>query len=166
MKTITVLASLLVASTLWSAPKDSIPLELKELDCVIYIDGVQEAGSQPAGLSMLLNLADAYQTHGIQGTITAVFDDTATPIILDDESYNTQTETSSGNPYAKTVAGLVEQGVVLAVCANDLEGKSLTEDNLLPGVKTTSRGILLVAQLAREGAFTVPTPLPGDQAKD
>lgn len=166
MKATTVLASLLITSTLWSAPKDSIPVELKELDCVIYIDGTQAAGSQPAGLSMLLNLTDAYQTHGIQGTITAVFDDAATTIILNDEAYNAQTETSSGNPYAETVAGLVEQGVVIAVCSNDLEGKSLTEDNLLSGVKTTSRGILLVAQLAREGAFTVPTPLPGDQAKD
>lgn len=166
MKSITILATLLLTSTLWSAPKDSIPLELEELDCVLYIDGIQTAGEQPAGLSMLLNLADAYQTHGIQGTITAVFDDDATPIILDDEAYNAQTKTSSGNPYAKTVAGLVERGITLAVCGNDLEGKSLTEGNLLPGVKTTSRGILLVAQLARQGAFTVPTPLPGAQAKD
>ena len=56
--------------------------------------------------------------------------------------------------------------MVIAVCGNDLASKSLTAENLLPGVKTTPRGILLVAQLARDGAFCLPTPLPGAQAKD
>jgi intracellular sulfur oxidation DsrE/DsrF family protein len=161
------LTTLLLAATIVSASADdSIPLELKELDCVIYIDGVQAAGDQPAGLSMLLNLADAYQTYGLKGTITAVFDDDATPVILGNAAYDTQTKTSDGNPHAETIAGLLERGVVLAVCGNDLESKSLTAKNLLPGVKTTPRGILLVAQLARDGAFCLPTPLPGAQAKD
>jgi intracellular sulfur oxidation DsrE/DsrF family protein len=115
---------------------------------------------------MLLNLADAYQTYGLKGTITAVFDDDATPVILGNAAYDTQTKTSDGNPHAETIAGLLERGVVLAVCGNDLESKSLTAKNLLPGVKTTPRGILLVAQLARDGAFCLPTPLPGAQAKD
>jgi intracellular sulfur oxidation DsrE/DsrF family protein len=167
MKSTTILTALLLTTAvLWSAPDDSIPLELKELDCVIYIDGTQAAGEQPAGLSMLLNLADAYQTYGLKGTITAVFDDDATPIILNNAAYDTQTKTSDGNPHAETIAGLLKRGVVLAVCGNDLESKSLTAENLLPGVKTTPRGILLVAQLARDGAFTVPTPLPGAQPKD
>ncbi len=56
--------------------------------------------------------------------------------------------------------------MVIAVCGNDLASKSLTAENLLPGVKTTPRGILLVAQLTRDGAFCLPTPLPGAQAKD
>ncbi len=161
------LTTLILSLTIVSASADNtIPLDLKKLDSVIYIDGVQAAGDQPAGLSMLLNLADAYKTHGLQGTITAVFDDDATPIILESAAYDTQTKTSDGNPYADTIAGLIERGVVIAVCGNDLAGKSLTAENLLPGVKTTLRGILLVAQLTRDGAFCLPTPLPGTQTKD
>lgn len=161
------LTTLLLSLTIVSASaSDTIPLDLKELDSVIYVDGVQAAGDQPAGLSMLLNLADAYKTFGLKGTITAVFDDDATPIILGSAAYNTQTKTSDGNLYADTIAGLLERGVVIAVCGNDLSSKSLTAENLLPGVKTTPRGILLVAQLTRDGAFCLPTPLPGAQAKD
>ena len=77
------LTTLLHSLTIVSAStSDTIPLDLKELDSVIYVDGVQAAGDQPAGLSMLLNLADAYKTFGLKGTITAVFDYDATPIIL------------------------------------------------------------------------------------
>ncbi len=153
------LTTLLLSLTIVSAsPSDTIPLDLKELDSVIYVDGVQAAGDQQAGLSMLLNLADAYKTFGLKGTITAVFDDDATPIILGSAAYNTQTKTSDGNLYADAIAGLLERGVVIAVCGNDLASKSLTAENLLPSVKTTPRGILLVAQLTRDGAFCLPTP--------
>lgn len=167
MKSTTILTTLILSLTIVSASaSDTIPLDLKELDSVIYIDGVQASGDQPAGLSMLLNLADAYKTFGLKGTITAVFDDEATPVVLEDAAYDTQTGTSGGNPHAQVVAGLVAQGVVFAVCGNDLAGKSLTAENLLPGVKATPRGILLVAQLTRDGAFCLPTPLPGTQPKD
>ena len=94
------------------------------------------------------------------------FDDDATPIILGSGAYDTHTKTSDGNPYADTIAGLIKSGVVIAVCGNDLASKSLTAENLLPGVKSTPRGILLVAQLARDGTFCLPTPLPGAQPKD
>lgn len=167
-KLIAGLALAVIASTSLTTVKgaDSIALTMESLNSVIYIDGIAASGGVPSGLSALENLADAYENFAIKGSITAVFDDDATPIVLRDPSYENQSGTDKGNPYAKTIAALQEKGVVIVVCGNDLSLKALSQKDLIEGVKTTPRGILLVAQLAQSGAFCLPTPLPGTQQKD
>ena len=148
------------------AEEGTLPISLKEADCVLYIDGLQMAGSEPAGLSMLEDLTDAYKTSDIKGTITAVIDDNAIPIILNSAAYGAETGTEESNPYAEQVAKMIKHGVIFAVCGHDLGEKSLAAEALLPGVKVTPRGILLVIELIKGGAVSIPAPSPGSDAKN
>lgn len=168
LKMNTLLAALFLgafAASCAAEDNDTLPLDLKQLDSVIYIDGLQRAGELPSGLSMLVNLADAYKTYGLEGTITAVFDDEATPIVLSRGGAG-QEEGEGSAAYHNIISDLIKGGVVVAVCGNDLSSKGISRGDLLPGVKVTPRGILLVAQLERGGAFCLPTSLPGVQGKD
>jgi intracellular sulfur oxidation DsrE/DsrF family protein len=137
---------------------NEVALELKKLDSVLYIDSVEDSGGLPAGLGSLLNWVDAYKSQDVAGTITGVFDDNGTNLILNDDAYNKLNKTTKGNPYKDKVQELVDAGVVLAVCGNDLKSKSLGLSDLLEGVKTTPRGELLAAQISQDGGFVLPSP--------
>lgn len=138
----------------------------KPLNSVLYIDGLNKAANLPAGLSALINLVDAYKTYNIKGVITVVFDDDATTIVLSNDAYNKLTKTNTGNPYLKTIESLLAQNVVVRVCGNDLESKSLNIKDLASGVEATPRGILLVAQIQQNGGFCLPTPSEGKDKKE
>ena len=55
------------------------------------------------------------------------------------------------NPYKEMIAGLIEAGVDVEVCAVTMKSQGYTEDMLLPGVKVTPAGLPRVIDLQLMG---------------
>jgi intracellular sulfur oxidation DsrE/DsrF family protein len=55
------------------------------------------------------------------------------------------------SPHAEALASLAERGVALKACGNTLQGRGLSADDLLDGVKRVSSGVGELVQLQDQG---------------
>ena len=105
-------------------------------------------------------LASDYREGNTQGQIVAVFHGDAAYLVLNDDAYdaNRHIQTGhpvhTGNPYAKLVAGLMEQGVQIELCGATAAANHWGNADLLPGVKVNTNAMVRVTQLEQDG-FTL-----------
>jgi intracellular sulfur oxidation DsrE/DsrF family protein len=77
--------------------------------------------------------------------------------VLDDDSYdaNRHIQTGhpvhTGNPYAKLLTGLMEQGVQIELCGATAAANHWINKDLLPGVKVNTNAMVRVTQLEQDG---------------
>ena len=96
-----------------------VPVKLEKASVVFDIGHLVLNGDMPFFLGdMDLDLSD----WNVKGEIIAVFHGDAAYLLLNDDSYdaNRHVQTGhpvrTGNPYAKLIAGLMEQGVQIELC--------------------------------------------------
>jgi len=58
---------------------------------------------------------------------------------------------STGNPYKKLIADLIDEGVQIEECAVSMRGQGWTNENLLPNVKVNSGAVGRLIQLVQQG---------------
>jgi intracellular sulfur oxidation DsrE/DsrF family protein len=104
-------------------------------------------GDMPFFMGDIRLLATDMSNWKSQGQVIAVFHGDAVYIVLNDEAYNSNRHVQTGNPYAKLMAGLMQQGVQIELCGATAAGNQWGNADLLPGVKVDTNAMVRVTQL-------------------
>jgi intracellular sulfur oxidation DsrE/DsrF family protein len=137
-----------------------VPVKLEKANVVFDIGHLVLNGDMPFFLGDMDLLASDLSDWNVKGEIIAVFHGDAAYLLLNDESYdaNRHVQTGhpvqTGNPYAKLIAGLMEQGVQIELCGATAAANHWGNANLLPGVKVNTNAMVRVTQLEQKG-FTL-----------
>ena len=137
-----------------------IPVKLEKANVVFDIGHLVNNGDMPFFLGDMDLLVTDLKDWNVKGEIIAVFHGDAAYLVLNDASYNanrhvqTGHPVQTGNPYAKLITGLMEQGVQLELCGATAKANHWGNADLLPGVKINTDAMARVTQLEQQG-FTL-----------
>ncbi len=73
-------------------------------------------------------------------SVSIVVHDNAGYWVLNDESYNAHTNTTSGNPNKDLINTLMKNGISIELCGTTMANNKWTAANLLPGIKILEKG--------------------------
>jgi intracellular sulfur oxidation DsrE/DsrF family protein len=142
------------------AVRIDIPVKLEKGNVVFDIGHLVLNGDMPFFLGDMDLLVTDLKDWNIKGEIIAVFHGDAAYLVLNDASYNanrhvqTGHPVQTGNPYAKLITGLMEQGVQIELCGATAKANHWGNADLLPGVKVNTDAMARVTQLEQQG-FTL-----------
>jgi intracellular sulfur oxidation DsrE/DsrF family protein len=134
-----------------------VPVKLDKAKVVFDIGHLVLNGDMPFFLGDMDLLATDLRDWNVKGEIIAVFHGDAAYLVLNDESYNANRHVQtghpvhSGNPYAKFLTGLMEQGVQIELCGATAAANHWVNKDLLPGVKVNTNAMVRVTQLEQDG---------------
>ena len=137
-----------------------IPVKLEKANVVFDIGHLVLNGDMPFFLGDIDLLVSDLSNANVKGEIIVVFHGDAAYLVLNDESYdaNRHVQTGhpvkTGNPYAKLISGLMEQGVQIELCGATAAANHWGNADLLPGVKVNTDAMARVTQLEQQG-FTL-----------
>jgi intracellular sulfur oxidation DsrE/DsrF family protein len=131
-----------------------IPTTLEKANVVVDFGHAVFNGDMPFALGDINLLATDVRNWNAKGQIVMVFHGDAAYMILNDETYNSNRHTATGNPYKQLLNGLMEKGVQLELCGATAKGNHWGNANLLPGVKVNVNAMVRVTQLEQQG-FTL-----------
>ena len=137
-----------------------VPVKLEKANVVFDIGKLVLNGDMPFFIGDMDLLASDLSDWNVKGEIIAVFHGDAAYLLLNNESYDanrhvqTGHQVKTGNPYAKLIAGLMEQGVQIELCGATAAANHWGNANLLPGVKVNTNAMVRVTQLEQKG-FTL-----------
>jgi intracellular sulfur oxidation DsrE/DsrF family protein len=137
-----------------------IPVKLDKANVVFDIGHLVLNGDMPFFLGDMDLLASDLARWNVKGEIIAVFHGDAAYLVLNDASYDanrhvkTGHPVNNGNPYAKLIAGLMEQGVQIELCGATAAANHWVNKDLLPGVKVNTNAMVRVTELEQKG-FTL-----------
>ena len=138
-------------STAASSIHIDIPVVLKKANVVFNMDHLAFAGDLPIGINYMHLLANRFKEQGTKGQIIGIFHSDAAYMTLNDNTYNTYRNVSTGNPYKGLIAELIKQGVQIEECAVSMKNHKWGNEDLLPGVKVNSGAVGRLIQLIQEG---------------
>jgi intracellular sulfur oxidation DsrE/DsrF family protein len=128
-----------------------IPVKLEKANVVVDVGHMVMAGDMPFFMGDIRLLATDMSNWKSQGQVIVVFHGDAAYIVLNDEAYNSNRHVQTGNPYAKLVAGLMQQGVQIELCGATAAGNHWGNADLLPGIKVDTDAMVRVTQLEQQG---------------
>jgi intracellular sulfur oxidation DsrE/DsrF family protein len=128
-----------------------VPVKLANANVVFDVGHLLLWGDAPFVLGDMHALASDYAGDHTQGQIVAVFHGDAAYLVLNDESYNAKYNAQTGNPYAKLLTALMQQGVQIELCGATAKANHWGNANLLPGVKVNTDAMARVTQLEQQG---------------
>jgi intracellular sulfur oxidation DsrE/DsrF family protein len=134
-----------------------VPVKLEKANVVFDIGHLVLNGDMPFFLGDMDLLATDLSDWKVKGKIIAVFHGDAAYLVLNDDAYNanrhiqTGHPIKTGNPYAKFIAGLMEQGIQIELCGATAAANHWGNADLLPGVKVNTNAMVRVTQLEQEG---------------
>jgi len=128
-----------------------VPVKLEKANVVFNMDHLAFQGDYPVGMKYMHLLAQRLKETGAKGQIVAVFHGEAAYMTLNDKAYDTHRKVSTGNPYKKLIADLIDEGVQIEECAVSMRGQGWTNENLLPNVKVNSGAVGRLIQLVQQG---------------
>src|SRR6516225_5387220 len=137
-----------------------IPVKLDKANVVFDIGHLVLNGDMPFFLGDMDLLVTDLSDWKVKGEIIAVFHGDAAYLVLIDASYNANRHVqpghpvNTGNPYAKLITGLMEQGVQIELCGATAKANHWGNADLLPGVKINTDAMARVTQLEQQG-FTL-----------
>ena len=137
-----------------------IPVKLEKAKVVFDIGHLVLNGDMPFFLGDMDLLVTDLKDWNVKGEIIAVFHGDAAYLVLNDASYNanrhvqTGHPVNTGNPYAKLINGLMEQGVQIELCGATAKANHWGNADLLPGVKVNTDAMARVTELEQKG-FTL-----------
>ena len=137
-----------------------IPVKLEKTNVVFDIGHLVLNGDMPFFLGDMDLLVTDLKDWNVKGEIIAVFHGDAAYLVLNDASYNanrhvqTGHPVNTGNPYAKLITGLMEQGVQIELCGATAKANHCGNADLLPGVKVNTDAMARVTELEQKG-FTL-----------
>jgi intracellular sulfur oxidation DsrE/DsrF family protein len=134
-----------------------VPVKLEKAKVVFDIGHLVLNGDMPFFLGDMDLLATDLRDWNVKGQIIAVFHGDAAYLVLNDDSYdaNRHVQTGhpvhAGNPYAKVITGLMEQGIQIELCGATAAANHWINKDLLPGVKVNTNAMVRVTQLEQDG---------------
>jgi len=128
-----------------------IPTTLEKANVVIDFGHAAFAGDMPFALGDIDLLASDVRDWNAKGQIVVIFHGDAAYLVLNDETYNANRHVAAGNPYKKTLNGIMGKGVQLELCGATAKGNHWGNANLLPGIKVNVNAMVRVTQLEQEG---------------
>jgi intracellular sulfur oxidation DsrE/DsrF family protein len=143
--------SAMLAQESTSTLRIDIPVRLESAKVVMDVGHLVLVGDMPFFIGDLNILATDLAEWNAKREIIAVFHGDASYLILNDETYNAVRHVKTGNPYAKLLAGLMQEGVQIELCGATAAANHWGNANLLPGVKVDTNAMVRVTQLEQEG---------------
>ena len=137
-----------------------IPVKLDKANVVFDIGHLMLNGDVPFFAGDMDLLVSDLADWNVKGEVIAVFHGDAAYLVLNDDAYNanrhvqTGHPVNTGNPYAKLLAGLMEQGVQIELCGATAAANHWGNADLLPGVKVNTNATVRVTELEQKG-FTL-----------
>ena len=137
-----------------------VPVKLEKANVVVDIGHLVLNGDMPFFIGDMDLLVTNLHDWNVKGEVIAVFHGDAAYLVLNDEAYNanrhvqTGHPVNTGNPYAKLLDGLMEQGVQIELCGATAAANHWGNADLLPGVKVNTDAMARVTQLEQQG-FTL-----------
>jgi intracellular sulfur oxidation DsrE/DsrF family protein len=137
-----------------------IPVKLEKANVVFDIGHLVLNGDMPFFIGDMDLLVTNLHDWNVKGEVIAVFHGDAAYLVLNDEAYNanrhvqTGHPVNTGNPYAKLLDGLMEQGVQIELCGATAAANHWGNADLLPGVKVNTNAMARVTELEQKG-FTL-----------
>lgn len=128
-----------------------IPVKVRSADVVFNVGSTDKTGEAPIGLIPMEVLAKLHKKHGIKGELVAVFHEEAGRFLLTDEAYNKHCRVRTGNPAKALILKLMKLDLECELCSMEMERFSWTHESLLPGVKSTTQGLLRIIELEQQG---------------
>jgi intracellular sulfur oxidation DsrE/DsrF family protein len=137
-----------------------IPVKLEKANVVFDIGHLVLNGDMPFFLGDMDLLVTDLKDWNVKGEVIAVFHGDAAYLVLNDASYNanrhvqTGHPVETGNPYARLITGLMEQGVQIELCGATAKANHWGNADLLSGVKVNTDAMARVTELEQKG-FTL-----------
>jgi len=137
-----------------------IPVKLEKANIVFDIGHLVLNGDMPFFIGDMDLLVTNLSDWNVKGEVIAVFHGDAAYLVLNDDAYNanrhvqTGHSVHTGNPYAKLLTGLMDQGVQIELCGATAAANHWGNANLLPGVKVDTNAMVRVTELEQKG-FTM-----------
>ncbi len=129
----------------------NVPVKLETAMVVFNMSQVAFNGDMPIGLRGMRIFANRFAEQNVKGQIIGVFQGDAGYLTLNDSTYNAYRSVSTGNPYKALLAELLKQGVQLEECAVTMKARNWGNEDLLPGIKVNTGGVLRLIQLNQTG---------------
>ncbi len=137
-----------------------LPVKLEKANVVFDVGHLVLNGDMPFFLGDMDLLVTDLKDWNVKGEVIAVFHGDAAYLVLNDTSYNANRRVQTGhpiqtgNPYAKLITGLMEQGVQFELCGATAAANHWGNSDLLPGVKVNTDAMSRVTELEQKG-FTL-----------
>jgi intracellular sulfur oxidation DsrE/DsrF family protein len=134
-----------------------IPVKLDKANVVFDIGHLVLNGDVPFFTGDMDLLVSDLKDWNVKGEIIAVFHGDAAYLVLNDDTYdaNRHVQTGhpvhTGNPYAKLLTGLMDQGVQIELCGATAAANHWGNADLLPGVKVNTNAMVRVTELEQKG---------------
>jgi intracellular sulfur oxidation DsrE/DsrF family protein len=132
-----------------------IPVKLTEVKVVFSIASLSFEGDLPASLFHLQLIVNDVSDWNAKSRVVAVFHTNAGHVALHDHAYNTDRNITTGNPYKKLLADLMERGVQVELCGATAAGHGWGNADTIPGIKVNTDAMARTAQLVQEGFVKV-----------
>ena len=128
-----------------------IPVRLTDVKTVFSIGALAFEGDLPASIFHLQLIKGDITDWKAASEVVAVFHTNAGHVTLNDNSYNTDRNVATGNPYKKLVTDLMKRGVRVELCGATAKAHKWGNVDLLPGIKVNTDAMARTTQLVQEG---------------
>lgn len=128
-----------------------IPTTIEKADVVIDFGHAVFNGGMPFALGDINLLAADFRDWNTKGQIVVIFHGDAAYIALTDDSYNTNRQVNTGNPFKQLLNRLMAEGVQFEMCGATAKANHWGNADLLPGFKVNVNAMVRLTQLEQEG---------------
>lgn len=138
MKAILIIASLLAVNLLSAADPGVIPIQVtKGIKLVYQVSDDKEHEGINRGLFYVRKLIDTYEREGIslsEVDFHVVYHGSGINALVNDTTRARLDPEHPRNPNDEAIASLIKRGVKIELCADTMRQKSVTADDLQPGI--------------------------------
>lgn len=128
-----------------------IPVKLAAVKNVFSIASLSFEGDLPAALFHLKLLMDDIDAWNATAQVVAVFHTNAGHVTLHDQSYNSDRNIHTGNPYKGLLASLMDRGVQIELCGATAQAHGWTNADILNGVQINTDAMARTTELVQQG---------------
>jgi intracellular sulfur oxidation DsrE/DsrF family protein len=128
-----------------------IPVKLAEVKVAFSIPSLAFEGDLPASIFHLQLIEGDIAEWNAKAQVFAVFHTNAGHVTLKDQSYNTDRNVATGNPYKDLVCDLIKRGVHVELCGATAKVHNWGNEDILPGIKINTDAMARMTQLSQEG---------------
>ena len=132
-----------------------IPVKLAEVNVVFSIASLSFEGDLPASLFHLQLIVNYISDWNAKSRVVAVFHTNAGHVTLHDQAYNADRNITTGNPYKKLIADLIERGVQVELCGATATAHGWGNADTIPGIQVNTDAMARTTQLVQEGFVKV-----------
>ncbi|MBV8683877.1 MAG: DsrE family protein [Caulobacteraceae bacterium] len=128
-----------------------IPVKLAEVKEVYSIASLSFEGDLPASIFHMQLIENDIASWSAKSQVIAVFHTNAGHATLKDESYNSDRNVATGNPYKDLLANLMRRGVEVELCGATAHVHGWGNADLLPGIKVNTDAMARTTELVQQG---------------